>query len=333
MLNERLYRRLNHVFGTVKVAKTGAPLVWVPDVFGPTSIRVIDYGETYRVNCPFCVKKGDPDHRYRLWISHAYGTEIRGRRRYHLATCFHNNCLHDSAAMDELRNLILLPSSVALPTQITEPSLKTPLIYSSLPGSCIKISELSVQHKSNQFLLDRGLNLDFVYKHFDVYYCFDSELFPYAIDKLVFPIYFEGKMVCWQCRYIGVPITKGCPKYFSPPGSSIKSFLYNYDVASQCDFVVVVEGILDVLNVGLPAVAIFGKSLSAHQQRLLRRLNKPTIIFLDPDASEEAEAIARDLNQSDVRIIRDAPNDPGKLSREQLYALVPELEHYGKDPS
>lgn len=325
MLNHQLYRILLSSFGDVKIAKEGQPFLWKPNILeSDRDIEIIDYGETYRVNCPFCARRGDPDHRNRLWISHCYGTVINGKRRWGLATCFHNNCLEDSAARDELRHIITGKASDRYLRPVILRSGKydytAPIKY-ELPGACIRISELDISHKSNQFLLSRGVDPLEADRIFKIYYCFSSDKYPYAIDKLVFPIYFQGKEVCWQCRYIGKPSDKSVPKYYSAPGFSIKSYLYNYDLAIKEPFIVIVEGILDVLKIGTNAIAIFGKTLSATQISLLKTIkDKQIVIFLDPDANKEAEKIARDLYWLNPIVISDSRDDPGKLSREELDA-------------
>lgn len=330
MLNELLYRNLLSKFGSVKIAKAGQPLLWVPDELGRGRIRVIDYGETYRVNCPFCAKRGDADTRHRLWISHAYGSEVKSQRRWNLATCFHNNCLQEPWARDELRNMISTarymsadPNGLNCVSDVTSFALMT---YHELPGSCIRISELDIKHKANQFLLSRGLDPYKADKDFEIYYCFDSEKFPQAIDKIVFPVIFNGERVGWQCRYLGTPPDKKVPKYFTAPGWSIKSFIYNYDRAIEQDYIVIVEGILDVLKVGIKAVALFGKTASARQIKLLSDLGKPIVIFLDPDAREDAVKLEAELSKTNqVFNVLDADRDPGKHTKEELDACFGKL--------
>ncbi|MEJ7639725.1 MAG: hypothetical protein WKF75_17570, partial [Singulisphaera sp.] len=97
--NPELYEALQRVFGTVAIAKDREDFKLSPTVTpsyrnGKITFKqeVLDYGETYRVDCPFC-----NDRRQRLWINHLWAEEDEetGRDNLHLATCFNEECLKD----------------------------------------------------------------------------------------------------------------------------------------------------------------------------------------------------------------------------------------------
>jgi DNA primase len=90
----------------------------------------------------------------------------------------------------------------------------------------------------------------------------------------------------------------------------------------------VVEGVTDVWRVGPPAVALFGKSASPEQARLLAAgwYGKPVVILLDADAAEEAEKLRRQvaaLHPGPVVVVALPEGlDPGSCPRDALWELV-----------
>lgn len=327
MLNEVLFKILQSIFGqNVKVAKGGQPAVWriQKDILGEREI-ILDYGETYRVCCPFCAKWGDPDKRHRLWISHIYGTTIGSHRCWSAATCFHNNCLKNEAAKRELRNWITGIASERKLARISfTPGNEVPIHVPDLPGTCIKLSELPEHHKARQFLIEKKFDPIKLEEEYSVCYCVESEHYPLAIDKLVFPIDLHGKREGWQCRYIGVPKSKSVPKYVSC--KNIKSLLYNYDKAIQQPYLVLVEGVFDVIRIGSSGLGIFGKTLSNTQVNLLNDYKGKIVVFLDPDATFQSEQIVKLLSpRFNIVNIRNARTDPGKMSEEEIRAYLSDV--------
>lgn len=324
MLNETLFRILQHTFGqNVKIAKAGQPAIWRLEKtgFGDATI-ILDYGETYRVCCPFCAKKGDPDKRHRLWISHIYGTKVGKFRCWSAATCFHNDCLKDEFAKDELRNWI---SGLAISRRLSSISFpsgaQVETSVPELPGTCLKLSELPPKHKAIYFLTQKGFDPAELEEKYSVCYCVDSDQFPLAIDRIVFPITYQGKRTSWQCRYVGVPKNRNIPKYFS--AKNIKQNIFNIDRAIQQPYIVLVEGVFDAIRVGDSGAALFGKTLSTYQAQLLRAFRGSVIVFLDPDATEEALVLEKAFSPTNpVHTILNAKNDPGKLGSNEVQEYI-----------
>ena len=317
-LNQDLYSRLHAICKSVKVAKVGERLVTsiVED-----KLVILDYGETYRICCPFCARRGDPDTRHRLWISHAWGVEPADSPiKWRLATCFHNDCLHDYASYRSLRSFVFGIGGERYYKPILVQG-KLPSAPPSTPGICVPLTELPKDHSAIKYLQSRGFDPAIIYSEYGVSYCQDSDSFPLAIDRLVMPIVFDGAKVGWQCRYIGTPPSKNIPKYFSAPGMSIKNYLYDYDRAKSFPFVVVVEGIFDAWAIGQGAVALFGKTASRRQLELLHSWQM-VLLYLDSDAVEEAHKIAKQLSNKHVIIVESENKDPGELSRERNRALI-----------
>jgi DNA primase len=150
------------------------------------------------------------------------------------------------------------------------------------------------------------------------------------VTRLYVPIRMGGRLVDWQGRYAGELDwgATGKPKYYNAPGMRKGQLLYNYDQALRQPFVVVVEGVTDVWRVGLPAVALFGKSATQEQAKLLAAgwYGKPVVILLDADAAEEAEKVRQQvavLHPEQVVVITLPEGmDPGSCPRDELWKLL-----------
>lgn len=111
-------------------------------------------------------------------------------------------------------------------------------------------------------------------------------------DSLIFPVFFKGEMVGWQCRFIpgtshGDRMKKMKYLHVFQKGK----YLYNYDKAKEYKMVIVVEGVKKSWK--FPnGVATFGKGISDSQVQLLQHWDE--IIFMY-DAGEEAQAKSRQL--------------------------------------
>src|SRR5579862_7193886 len=103
-LNPRLHARLVERFGRVGISNDGQALqvTHMPDYVhrkGRLKAHVSSWGETYKVNCPFC-----SDTRGRLYISHRWGVRDprTGDDLLHLAFCHNEECLRTREAQKQL---------------------------------------------------------------------------------------------------------------------------------------------------------------------------------------------------------------------------------------
>ena len=64
---------------------------------------MVQYGETYKVSCPFC-----SDTRQRLWINHHWGVrdEKTNDDLLHLAHCFNDDCINTREVQKELHAMV-----------------------------------------------------------------------------------------------------------------------------------------------------------------------------------------------------------------------------------
>lgn len=136
-------------------------------------------------------------------------------------------------------------------------------------------------------------------------------------NRIVFPHFFDGKLVGWQKR--AVPgTTPAYPKYRSSFGFPKSTTLYNYDVAQKDDLCLVVESPMSVakaVSYGLTSiVATFGAKINPAQIRLLHPF-KTVMVWFDNDSKTQAgQAGERKLieglyRHTEVLVI---PADPDK---------------------
>ena len=104
----------------------------------------------------------------------------------------------------------------------------------------------------------------------------------YYGPAIIFPHYWQERLVGWQCRWLDDYRPEWVPKYTMTSDFPKENTLYGWDHLDR-ESVVVVESVPTVLflaSLGIPAVATFGSSVNEPQLRLLRRIPK---VFLAPD--------------------------------------------------
>lgn len=146
-------------------------------------------------------------------------------------------------------------------------------------------------------------------------------------NRIIFPLIQDAEIVYYQARSLG----RAQPKYLNPPklicpvGKS--QFIFNFDRAiqcldkySQCERLVITEGIFSALSVGENAVCIFGKEISHSQLNLIFRSGvKKVTVLLDPGAEISALKLASKLHQRlDVKIAFLQGGDPNEVPKEYL---------------
>lgn len=75
-------------------ARTGKPRL---------KFRIIEWGESYRVNCPFCTNM-----RHRLYVSHRWAVDDRETRddNMHLVKCFNDDCVSNRESQKQLHAMV-----------------------------------------------------------------------------------------------------------------------------------------------------------------------------------------------------------------------------------
>ncbi len=107
----------------------------------------------------------------------------------------------------------------------------------------------------------------------------------------------RGELVAYAGRYAADPVPQGESKYLLPPGFRKGDVLFNLDRVRGNEHLTVIEGFFDALRLhelGIPAVALMGTSMSDRQQELFALSGaKRLSLFLDGD--EPGREAAREL--------------------------------------
>lgn len=324
LMNPELFHQLLRKFGEVKVSNPGVPFKCrVIFVDGKERLDVLDFGETYRINCPYCYEKvGRPDTRFRLWISHRWGTIVPPfpKRQWRLIKCFNEDCFNDRNVLEDFRNMFLYENfEYTQPVILDEEPQEV-----TLPKGIVNIDQLPGDHPANAYLRSRGFDPKLIADHYKAYYIGDPDPdIPYLYHSLLFPIYMDSKLVSWQARALGDRLTK----YISAKGSRVHHYLYGWDfIPKDLDTCILVEGIFDVFRIGPPALGLFGCDISPMQTERIASRFKRVFILFDGDRAgkEHAPKVANKLKNSGVetvKVISLPGGDPDSLTEKQVVVI------------
>ena len=202
-----------------------------------------------------------------------------------------------------------------------------------LPGRCVALGDLPVNHPALSYLRGRGISPGELAVEWQVCFCVDApqnEGYHSGLvrNRLVIPIFWEGKMVGWQTR----AIDDSLPKYYTMPGLKKTQMLFNGDRASQYKFGVVVEGVFDAFKVGPRAVALLGMEVSFRQKELILAYwsRGAVCIMLDPEALDDMKRMDRlndmlgseNFRWGSFTLSLPPGEDPGSMKREDLWYLI-----------
>lgn len=146
-------------------------------------------------------------------------------------------------------------------------------------------------------------------------------------DYICIPVYQFGKLKFIEGRYAG--LVAGKPKYYRrPQGAPVSEILFPLDKVKNTNYVILVEGIFDMLNmwqIGYKnTLCIFGASnFNRKKLEILDRIGVTRVdILMDPDAPGQMAAtkIADLLNTRDIfsrNIKLPVGTDPGDINQRQ----------------
>jgi len=177
------------------------------------------------------------------------------------------------------------------------------------------------------YMVQRGITLQDA-QAFRLGWCSDGRY----RNRLMFPVYENGRLMYYQGRAMWDPQpgehyikTLNPPK---TPGASVSSdVLMNLDQACKHDEVVVTEGPIDCVHVGLDAVCSFGKKLHPRQiAKLIEAGVRKVVLMWDGPTAREPRGAWPEMFQTasvldgafDVRLVFLPAGDPGDYTREQL---------------
>lgn len=248
------------------------------------------HGDWLRIPCPTC----DPHNKKKM-------------KRYIPAHGYTSNCFicGIKKTVAELLDGYYIPTkeSVTAYTEDDEPKDVDPRALVMPYTKAIPVNELPIDHPAIQFLykdelkeLDRYANdYKIVYVPFEGGLVFNNgSKFITSAERIVFPVYFEHKLVGWQMR--SLPGTfygdnKDVIRYYHLFNKG--SYLYNYDQAKLHNRVVVVEGVKKALK--FPnGVATWGSGISRKQLKLIQEWPE-VIMMLDCDKNVNTQERAREF--------------------------------------
>lgn len=207
--------------------------------------------------------------------------------------------------------------------------VKEPLVRPKALKLPSAIGPLQEQHK--QYLLRRGYEPDELAATWSL-----MGTGPFArlddlnyAHRILAPIFWQGKMVSFQCRDI---TGKAELKYLTCPKSREivhhKHILYGSPGRfEQWDICICVEGIFDVWRIGAYGVCTFGIKYTPEQLRLLARFEK-VIVWFDQEkqAQEQASKLTGELRFRGVKTERIfTPSDPGDTSARETLRILRDI--------
>lgn len=231
------------------------------------------------------------------------------------------------------------------PNEVKEPVKKVvdPRAFEAPFYSCIPVNELPPDHPAIKFLnkdylydMDRYYNdYHIVYVPYDAGKVFKTTA-PYttSAERLIFPVYFDDKMVGWQMR--SIPGTfygdrKDVIRYYHLFDKG--SYVYNYNGAKNFDEVVVVEGVKKALK--FPnGVATWGAGISQTQLQIIQQWPRVVMMLDATDKSGTIQTRAREYVEGIRAAGRKAINvdlltkygaeSPDDLTADRLQSIVEE---------
>jgi DNA primase len=345
-----LFDRLTQVFGQVRIANNGMPFTGVPMINWNNEnkkklyVQITSYGETYRVNCPFC-----GDTRARLNVNHRWGIfdPRTGDDNLHLVKCFNEDCLNTRQRQLQLHVLVFgldsrywtqdLPD---IPKRLTQP--KPAACPVQMPDG-VPLDTVDPAEPVLEYVASRGLDPVKLAQKYGVIYCpQDRSCRPQIFQpRIVIPIYaLSGEpstkvLVGWQARLVATDLTKSDVKYLTSAGTKKSHLFYGLPLAIDTKgAVVIVEGVVDAWKVGDNALALIGKTISTEQVGLLLRhfRGRPIVVLLDNDAEGDAEivckriqlarSIAGDVAAVAVGHCPPGRKDPGECTSDEVQLAI-----------
>jgi len=342
-LNPRLYAQLAHAFKRVRVTKAGEPMRVRPTYrYGKRSskIEIQDWGETYKVNCPYC-----KDSRYRLNINHRWappGSQDTTMSHTYIH-CFNEHCPKNRDFMP--RFLKLIEGRVNLSEAVIAAADTDSIAVRELPwpGDCIPVHELPEEHAAVRYIRDvRKLDVEELGRDWEVSWCMQSKVLP-SLNRLFVPMFdfdADGKriLVGGQAHWLDLVTLTGTPpkhsgyaKWFTLPGTRTSKTLFNaWRAKEKPGMVVVTEAPFSAMRLGsTDAVALFGHNLGLDHRETISKYwgNGVCVIWLDEDVNNDKTVSQqvfelRSMCQTVVRIKPTDGRDAADMSRTEALDII-----------
>lgn len=288
----------------------------VLDVFEEVFGDVRDKGyPQIQMNCPMCAAEngGEVDGKYNLEVNLKYHkfrcwkceneNNMKGKLSY-LINRFFNKSQKDRVGLS-LKGISLEPLDID--SDVIFPKEAKTIPFDS-------------NNRFYKYLLNRGLNYDFV-KKYNIYYCDEGK---YSNRVLIPSLDVNGNIDYFISRLI---YDKGI-KYLNPK-SGKERMIFNERMINWNFPVTLVEGVFDHM-VTYNSIPILGKKVS---DKLLNSIHKnctsDVYIVLDNDAIEQAEEIYNQINVGimfgRVKIIEMGDKDPSKIFETEGYKGISKI--------
>jgi DNA primase len=185
-----------------------------------------------------------------------------------------------------------------------------------------KVGELLPSHR--RYLERRGFDPDELVETWGIGAIGLDPLYPNFQWRIFIPVTdSQGVVVSWTTRAIGkgIPYISASKEQESVP---IKTLLYGEQYRTFYDTVIVTEGVFDVFNIGVGAVAVFGKSVTSAQVHRISQFTRRIICFdNERDTQEQAKKLCYELSLfpgETLNVCLDA-DDPGSASKKEIKRL------------
>jgi hypothetical protein len=214
----------------------------------------------------------------------------------------------------------------------------TTVTHLELAEDFIPIVNKGIRKVFWQYFRSRGFNgSDSKLENFIDRFNILCSLSGYYKMRLIFPIYFEGRLVTWQTRSIYPKISRPyIDLSVDESVKHVKQCVYNYDeLINGGDILYITEGVFDCLKIeyfapkDFHATCIFTKTLTDSQVYLLTNLSRKfrqLRLLLDSDAWQEAYfGVKGKLSHIKNLIVQGLPEgakDPGQLKKSQVKSLI-----------
>jgi hypothetical protein len=342
---------------------------------GRKAYPVVDsWGEGYRLNCPFC---GDYKRRLFFCHLAGAKAKVPKRATplqfsNFVCVCHNEHCNSQRPefrewlkALEIDKGPVLDLSQTFSPKKMEGYGFLFAVEEDRLPSPCYPLTSPEVPAAAVQYLIKRGFDPYWLQAEYGCGYSPDGAVYARMSDqeyqdglrslrnsgkdtsnftktgklwgsRIIIPVTQGRRLVGWQGRLFQDSGDR-CPKYFTSPRLDKSKVLFNMDRAILGNLAVLVEGVFDVFRVGAPAMAMFGKSLSAMQQELLKLTFSQTggcLVMLDPDAREDVYKLAMKLHEAGIFprgvvpvYMPDPGPDPADCSAADVRAL---LDYYSE---
>lgn len=265
--------------------------------------------EEYLIRCPFC---GDhPRH------NHCYINVEKG--------VFNCRLCGEDGKVQRLFGLAGGDAYAKVEPEKAEIRKKKPIDFSCFPPVLGEVNMVDVWALS--YLAGRGITKREA-REYDIRYAAWGKW----DNRVIFPIYEKGKVVCWAARALFPDME---PKYRYPSrGESARtaSEVLFPAFEGHAEHIVLVEGIFDAISlskklprVSFKPVSILGKNMSWFQRKMLLGAKTETVfIMLDADASDDIVKIAKDLSGygRDIMMCFLERGDPASASKDEVEGAI-----------